>query len=548
MWYGFLGGTVDTAGICRLIAEETRRHSIPLLDVALVGAEGTVWHRRFSQGREESAETAAVPVVYRAGSISKMLTAVAVMRAVESGGLDLDAPIHACCPELVFADPSGAPAAVTLRHLLSHTAGLQRESPVGSYFDSTGPAIEETVLSMVGTHLVLAPGTRAKYSNIGPTIAAYVLSRVTGIPWGRQIEEGILVPLGMRHSGFTVRHTPPGARASDAWMTAFDGSMFPAPRFDLGTPPSGNLCSTAEDLARFARCLLAGGTAGDYRMLRPETLRAMATVQPVRGDPAPSAGFGLGMAVGTLHGCRTVGHGGAVYGYSADLLLLIDEGVGAIVLNNLDCAGGVNAKIRTRLLETALGERGRSFEPVFGKGDPGPVEKLPGYAGSYRSADEWAEVTVGSGQLVLHSVGTSKRLRRVGTDRFVTDDRMSAGVSVEFLRDEVGRVSELRAGETSFVRAEPAAPAADPDLGGFCGDYGPPHAGLRILRRASRLVCRIEWMFEYDLEPLGDSRFAFRGHGMYEGEELRFGWDDHGRAAEVRLSGIRFPRREGAQE
>ncbi len=395
----------------------------------------------------------AVPVVYRAGSISKMLTAVAVMRAVELGALDLDAPIDRYCSELVFTDPAGAPITVTLRQLLSHTAGLQRESPVGSYFDSTGPTVEASVRSMIGAPLVLVPGARAKYSNIGPTIAAHVLERVTGVPWNRQIEEGILGPLGMKHSGFSIRHTPPGARASDSWMTAFDGSAFRAPRFDLGTPPSGNLCSTAEDLARFMRCLLTGGEAGGYRLLRPETLRAMETVQPVVGDPAPGAGFGVGMAVGTLHGCRTVGHGGAVYGYSADLLLLIDDGMGAVVLNNLDCTGGANAKIRTCALETMLSQRGRPFEPVFGTGEPNPVEKPHEYAGEYRSADDRAEVAALDGGISLRSVGTSKRLRRVGTDRFVTDDRMSAGMTVEFLRDGAGHVGSLRAAETTYARS-----------------------------------------------------------------------------------------------
>jgi CubicO group peptidase (beta-lactamase class C family) len=534
---------VDFRELCALMRDETRRHCVPLLDIALVNEQRIVLRRRFTNGIEEAVDPAAPPAIFRAGSISKMLTAVSIMRSVEAGEVGLDVPLTAYCPELVFSDPHGSGIPITLRHLLSHTAGIQRESPVGSYYDSTEPGIDQSVRSMIGTALVFPPGTRAKYSNIGPTMAAYMVEKVTGVPWQERIERAILVPLGMEHSSFGLTHRPMLGAMTEAFMPGLDGPISPAPRFDLGTAPSGNLYSTAEDLALFMRCLLAGGSAGSYPLLRAETLQEMWRIQ--LASPGSSAGFGLGFMIGALDGHRHVGHGGAVYGYSSDFVACIDDKVGVIVLNNLDCTGGVNAKIRNTALECMLSH---GEEPEDRSG-------LPGFAGIYRAGDDESEVTVTNGALVLRSAGTSKRLRRVGANQYVSDDRLSTGLSVVFLRDAMGAVAGLTAGETRYRKAQGADAAGTSSAGiaafgvdslrRFCGDYGPPHAGLRLFLRASRLVCRIEWFYEYDLSRIDESRFLFPAYGMFEGEDLRFIADPSGAVIAVSLSGIRFQRREG---
>ena len=103
------------------------------------------------------------------------------MQLQEKGILDIRAPIQRYAPEAVFTNPFNPRTPITLRHLLTHTAGIMRESRVGGYFDSTSPGIDLTARSFFGTELIYPVGRRTSYSNLGPTIAGYILEKTTGV-------------------------------------------------------------------------------------------------------------------------------------------------------------------------------------------------------------------------------------------------------------------------------------------------------------------------------------------------------------------------------
>jgi CubicO group peptidase (beta-lactamase class C family) len=532
-----------------LVREETSRFTIPLLELALVEEHGVTLHLRFSRGSLRHVDPEGPQNVFRAGSLSKMINAVAIVRLAEAGRLDLDAPIANICPDLAFHDPFSARTAVTLRHLLTHTSGLVRESPVGNYYDASAPTIEQCVRSMVGSTLVHPPGTRAKYSNIGPTIAAWVAEKATGTPWLEMVERDVLQPLRMDDSAFTAGRRPAAAIATEGFMSAADGSAWPAPRFELGTIPSGGLRTTSLDLAAFLRFLLAGGEGGGRRILGEASMKEL--FRPVVASPG-GFGFGMGFVLGATRSSAHVGHGGAVYGFSADFAAFPSERVGIIVLNNLDCTGGVNAKIRGAALEYLLTQgRGRS---VTSRADRRPEpEDLDSLAGTYRSGSTTVEVEAAADGLALRHAGVRNRLRRIDGDRYETDDRMSWGTTVAFERDGGSRAPAVAIGGAQFVReSEPPAPESGSATVGislqrFCGEYGPAYAGLRFSLRGGRLACRIEWFYEYDLSPAGELRFAFPDHGMFEGEELSFVEGPDGGISAVLLSGIWFERAGGGE-
>src|SRR6185295_20408541 len=98
--------------------------------------------------------------VYRVGSVSKLFTDLCVMRLVAEGKLDLDADVRKYLPDFAPHNPFDVP--ITLRRLMSHQAGLVRESPVGHYFDDTSPSLAATIASLNSTTLVYKPGTRTK--------------------------------------------------------------------------------------------------------------------------------------------------------------------------------------------------------------------------------------------------------------------------------------------------------------------------------------------------------------------------------------------------
>lgn len=143
------------------VREEMAAWEIEGVAVAWVDGTETVYTGAFGEARADS--------VFRAGSISKLFNAVAVMQLVEQGKLDLDAPLPA---GRLPANPFPGSPAVTLRQLLSHRSGLQRESTVGGYFDPAEPTLAATVASLSGSVLVTTPGAETRYSNIEQALPA----------------------------------------------------------------------------------------------------------------------------------------------------------------------------------------------------------------------------------------------------------------------------------------------------------------------------------------------------------------------------------------
>ncbi len=207
-----------------------------------------------------SVEDGSLPVtphtLFCIGSISKTLTATLIMRLVEQGKLDLDAPVTKYLPDFKPGNRFDTP--VTLRQLMAHRSGLVREPPVGHYFDDSAPSLARTVRSLNRSEVVYAPGSRTKYSNAGVAAVGLVLEEAERQPFARYLSRTLLVPLGMGHSTFE----PDPAITKDlarAVMWTYHGREFPAPTFELGTAPAGSMYSTANDLARFLSVLFAGG-------------------------------------------------------------------------------------------------------------------------------------------------------------------------------------------------------------------------------------------------------------------------------------------------
>src|SRR5262249_29434763 len=145
------------------IAQEVQDKQLPALSVALVDDQQTVWAAGFGFRDPQTKSPTTAATVYRVGSVSKLFTDLAIMRLVEQGVLNLDPPITDYLPDFRPQNPFGKP--ITLRQLMAHRSGLIREPPVGNYFDPSGPTLAETIASLNRTSLVLAPGSKTKYSN-----------------------------------------------------------------------------------------------------------------------------------------------------------------------------------------------------------------------------------------------------------------------------------------------------------------------------------------------------------------------------------------------
>jgi CubicO group peptidase (beta-lactamase class C family) len=471
--------------------------------------------------------------VYRVGSVSKLFTDLAVMRLVERGVLDLDAPVAQYLPD--FHPRSPFVPTITLRMLMSHRAGLVREPPVGNYFVPDEPSLAETVRSLNETELVYEPGYKTKYSNAGIAAVGFVLEHTQGQPFAAYLEQTVLKPLGLVHSSFEpqpeiVRNLAQGT------MWTYEGRMFPAPTFELGMAPAGSMYSTVNDLSRFLSVLFAGGRGPDGPVIKPETLEAMWTPQFAAGQ---RTGFGIGFHVTEFAGQRRIGHDGAIYGFATTLQALPDAKLGVVAVAAKDFANAVVDRIAEAALRGMLAARKGDPLPTPETTQPVPSELVQRLPGRYGHGDQILELSTHEGHLFLTGNRSEyrRRLRWLG-EALIVDDVL--GYGLEF----VPRDDRLLVNGASYQRrSKPAARPVPAHWQELLGDYGWDHNTLHIRTNAEgRLEAVIEWFAVYPLEEVSDDVFSFPSWGLYDGELLVFTRDDRGHATCVRAASVNFHR------
>ncbi|GAB4374567.1 MAG: hypothetical protein Kow0042_19280 [Calditrichia bacterium] len=533
------------AGLETFIPEEMKKFQIPTVCCSIVTDKGMIWSRGFGWQNKEKKIRATVESVFRVGSISKLFTAVAIMQLQERKKLSIDKPITDYCPELIFVNPFKKKTPLTLRHLLSHRSGILRESIVGSYFDTSEPSIQETVQSVIGSELIFEVGTHCKYSNLGPTVAGYILEEVTGMDFESYLQENIFHPLQMYSSSFCLKKENICQNLVEAFMVDFDGRFFPAPVFQLGTAPAGNLYSTVGDLSKFLQTILNGGKFGNFTLLKTETLKEMLTIQFKHCDPPPEFGLGFGLGKYGKHSCFW--HNGIIYGYASELSGLVEEKIGVIILNNVDSAVGFNEKIKSKVLDLVLTLRGDHEHPAFVRTRCEQKLNPEEYTGKYTAENLDAWILVKGDHLVLKTMGVCKRIAFVALDKFITEDRLNYGMEVTFTRDTHGKIVSMKAGKFEYQKVAGYIPTRSipSSLKKFVGDYGNPHNVLRIFVQDGRLTCLIEWFYEYPLTRKNELEFAFPSYGLYEGESIRFVQDEKGEIISAVAGHVNFPRIKG---
>jgi CubicO group peptidase (beta-lactamase class C family) len=290
----------------------------PALVAAVARGGRMVWlgSRSCVEGQVPGADTQ-----FRIASITKVFTAVLVMRLRDEGLLSLGDPLERHVPGTGVGE-------VTIAQLLGHGAGLRAETP-GPWWERTPGDLRPTPADVLGDDPVLYPPGRVHhYSNPGYALLGAVVEAVRGERWEDVLRREVLEPLSLSRT--TRRPVAPHAEgwAVHPWAEV----MLPEPLEDLGVmAPAGQLWSTAEDLCRFGVFL----SEGDERVLSAESVREMHTdsVPPDPGDPA--SGYGLGMQLARRGGRELAGHTGSLPGFVACLWSCVEEGVVAVGLANV---------------------------------------------------------------------------------------------------------------------------------------------------------------------------------------------------------------------
>ncbi|MEO8199227.1 MAG: serine hydrolase [Gemmatimonadota bacterium] len=516
--------------LTRLIDHERADKRLPAVSIALVDDQEIVWARGFGYANPGDSTRATAQTIYRVGSVAKLFTDLAVMQLAGRGLLRLDAPVTTWLPSF---RPSGEGSPVTLRQLMTHRSGLVREPAVGNYFDSRPVLLDSIVASLNASRLVYPPGSRVKYSNAAIAVVGKVIERVSGKSFAQYVGDSILSPLGMAHSTFA----PPANGGAAGFMWTVDGRKFPAPIFQLGMAPAGNLYSNVNDLGYFLSALFAGGQGRAGRILSRQSLSEM--WRPQFADSRSAEAFGLGFYLSHIDGHRRAGHGGAIYGFATDLEALPDEKLGVVVITNLDAANTVVSRIADAALKAMLAVRAGEIPPVptvTARIPPGTVQGMTGF---YGNATRNLELREGLGDLELLTPGQSPLSLRLLGDTLVVDDPRSFGTRLIPLGHD-----RIQVGNDTLARLVPSQPADPPgSWSALIGEYGWDYNTLYIHEDGGKLFALIEWFFPYPLSQVSDTVFTFPSSGLYAGERVVFHRGADGHPREVSIGGVTFPRR-----
>ncbi len=330
------------AALERLVRTCQADNRIPALSVAVHRADRPLW--TFQVGSSGTARPLDAETQFRLGSVTKTFTAILIMQCRDDGLLGLDDRIDAHIDVPAYGD-------ITIRRILSHTSGLQRE-PYGDVWDSLFSPDDDVLIKELDlAERVLANGRRFHYSNLGFALLGQIVAKVRGGTWAELLGERILEPLGL--SSITL--APTETAATGYLVHQFSDHAWPEEATDTAAVgPAAQLWGTAADLSRWAGFLVDPATLDpDGRVLAPATLEEMRWPATTIAEDVWGVGFGLGLMLAPAAsppGQRIVhvGHTGAMPGFLAGVFgrrggTGRPKALGAAVLGSSGTAGALVA-------------------------------------------------------------------------------------------------------------------------------------------------------------------------------------------------------------
>ena len=448
--------------LASLAESKMKEYGVPGVALGII-ADGTLTVRGLGITNIEDPLPVTAHTVFPIASISKTFTATAMMRLVEQGKIDLRAPVRTYLPDFRVRDEAVS-RDVTLWHLLTHLGGWEGQV---SGPDRGADTLRNFVASITDLMQVAPPGKAWSYNNAGFSIAGRVIEVATGNSINRAMRDLVFQPLGLEHAGtsagdFIVQRFAAGHTTRDG-KTTLQRPFSPSSSVTAG---GVGLCIT--DLLAYARFHMGDGTAanGD-RVLKKDSLDQMRAAQLRKQGTDDD--IGLAWHIRQVGPIRTFGHGGTLGGHILLLEIVPERNFAIAILTNANTGWRLIQDVERDALKSYLGatyahnqaiaHRGLvetlpSVQPLAEQPDPSP------YLGSYARPNNSYVVRVESGKLFVQdrpNGGGTPRDSPVafyGPDRVVVTDGPDRGQSIEFVRDDAGRVNWIRVVGRVAVRTQ----------------------------------------------------------------------------------------------
>lgn len=315
----------DPTVLARLADDARLALGVPGLSAAVAVGDAVVWMQGFGLADIEQAVPVRPETVMRIASISKPITATAVMQLVERGLVSLDDPIQRYVPSF----PRKPQGEVRVRHLLTHTSGIRHYKGAEFSLAESFPSLDRAIAVFRHDPLEFAPGEKYLYSTYGYNLLQGVVEAASGRGFDEYLRTHIFVPAGMTSTFLEYPQELVRFRGRQYVRGPLPASWLNAPYVDNSVKwAGGGIISTASDIARFSIALDAG------RLLKPETLERMyASARLTNGN---ITGYGLGWMVAQEGGRTIVAHSGGAMGGTTYLIRDPKARTAAVLLANLD--------------------------------------------------------------------------------------------------------------------------------------------------------------------------------------------------------------------
>jgi CubicO group peptidase (beta-lactamase class C family) len=433
----------------RLALEAQKAGRLPSLAAAVFRGDDLIWSDAVGLADVEEQAEATPDTQYAVASITKTFTAASVMQLRDEGRLDLDEPLSRHLPEAAHGSP-------TLRRMLAHASGLQRE-PAGEVWETLEFPTEEELLARLGeAEQVLAGGAAWHYSNLAYALLGHVVARISGTPFRHYVQDRLLGPLSLTRTTW-------GAEAPAAkpyFVEPYADAVRREPEPELGGKGGeSGLYSTIGDLARWGSFL----ADPDEAVLAAASVAEMHELQ-IMAEPDWTLGWGLGIGL-VRRGERIFGgHTGGFPGFLSMFVYSRRDRVGAVVLTN----SGRWPKLSETglaLAEAALEELAPELEPWVPE-EPPPEEIVPLLGRWWSEGSEtvfsWRHGKLEARLATAPIEREPSVFEQEGDDRFRTFSGGERGEVLRVVRDEGGAVVKLYWATYPFTRTPEISGASLP--------------------------------------------------------------------------------------
>jgi CubicO group peptidase (beta-lactamase class C family) len=423
---------------CRVREAQSQWHS-PAVSVGLVRDGALVWSSHVGSARLEPPAAPTDDTQYMIGSITKTFTAVLIMALRDAGRLSLDDRLERYLP-------STRHGAVTIRQMLAHASGLQRE-PVGRIWENLeAPDQERLLRELEDAEQVLPVHFAFHYSNLAFALLGQIVEQLEARTWSDVVTERILAPLGMRNTSLTPDEA---GRALGYQVHPHTGVATLEPKFDLkATAPLGGLWSTVADLCRYA-AFVADPVD---EVLSFESLDEMCRPLIMTDVEGWARAYGLGYDLQRTGERVLAGHGGSMPGFLAGLRVRRQDRVGAVVFAN-STAGAEPVTLAGQLVNAVL-DTEPTLAHVWTPSQPQP--DFEGIVGSWWAEGEEIVFEVRDNVLWSRVPGglpiADTRFARVDGGRFRAVAGREGGELLEITRGNDGRVEGMHFATYSLTR------------------------------------------------------------------------------------------------